>query len=151
MSGVAIKNFTRRHLEVWADVPFAKITEEVLPGWDVSLALVGAEKARELNKRLRGKTYVPNVLSYVAGEKSAEIILCPSAAVREASSHGLAPRAYCLLLFIHAALHIKGWVHGATMEKCERKLLARYETTHSDGNRRRHTPGKSGRRRGTLR
>ena len=47
--------------------PFAKIAREMLPGWEISLAFVGPTNARALNKALRGKSYTPNVLSYVVG------------------------------------------------------------------------------------
>ncbi|MDO8593323.1 MAG: rRNA maturation RNase YbeY [bacterium] len=148
---VAIKNLTRQHLKVVAGAVFSAVAEEVLPGWDVSLVFVGATRAKALNKKLRGKTYVPNVLSYVVGEKSAEIIICPSEAAKQAPSFNLTPYTFTLYLFIHGALHIKGWAHGARMETCERNLLARYEATHSYRHRHRHVPSKDGRRRGALR
>lgn len=151
MSGISIKNFTRQDSKILAGLPFEKVAKSVLPGWDISLVFVGSRRALELNKKLRGKDYVPNVLSYVAGEKSAEIIICPSVAIKQAPAYGLLPTAHCLLLFIHALLHMDGWVHGAKMEKCEQKLLMRYETTHSYRNRRRHVPSENGRGRRALR
>jgi len=149
---VEIKNLTRRRLTAplrqLADV-FSKIATEVLPEWDISLVFVNPAKALALNKQLRGKTYTPNVLSYAIGERSSEIFICPSEAAKQAPSFDLTPRAYFLLLFIHGLLHIKGWVHGARMERCERKLLSNYAPTHSNRNRHRHVPDKNGRRRGT--
>jgi rRNA maturation RNase YbeY len=131
MANVFVKNLTRRRLPAPRSA-FSKIAKDVLPDWDISLVFIGAAKARALNKKLRNKDYAPNVLSYALGDKSGEIFICPSEAEKQAPSFHLAPSAYCLYLFIHGALHIKGWEHGATMEKCERKLLARYVTTHSD-------------------
>ncbi|MBI2025190.1 rRNA maturation RNase YbeY [Candidatus Kaiserbacteria bacterium] len=150
MSGVSVRNLTRRRLAA-PRVVFSKITNEVLPDWEISLVFVGPKKALELNKKLRGKSYVPNVLSYVSGDKSGEIIICLSEAAKQASSFLLTPKAYCLYLFIHAALHIKGWAHGDKMDTCERKILSRYEKAHSYGNRHRHVPSKNGRRRGAVR
>lgn len=150
MAGVSIKNLTRRTSSV-AGLPFVRIAKEVLPGWEISLVFVSSKKALELNKKLRGKNYVPNVLSYAVGNKSCEIIICPSVAIKQAPAYSLLPTAYCLLLFIHAVLHIKGWVHGANMDKCERKLLARFnETPNRNRNRHRHVPSKDGRSRGAL-
>ncbi|MFA5942270.1 MAG: rRNA maturation RNase YbeY [Candidatus Paceibacterota bacterium] len=156
--GVNIRDLTRQHLKVWAGLPFTEVAEEVLPDWDVSLVFVGAKRAQELNERLRGKDYIPNVLSYALGEKSGEIFICPSEAAKQAPEFHLAPSAYCLLLFIHGLLHIKGWAHSATMEACEQKLLAQFAksgahtyphaTTHSNRNRHRHVPDQDGRRRG---
>ncbi|MDP2654967.1 MAG: rRNA maturation RNase YbeY [bacterium] len=151
MSGVSIKNLTRQHPKVVAGAVFSKIVKEVLPNWEISLVFVSATKALELNKKLRKKNYIPNVLSYVVGSKSAEIIICLTEARKQAPDFNLTPYTFTLYLFIHAVLHIKGWVHGANMDKCEQKLLKRYETTHSYGNRHRHVPSKNGRRRGALR
>jgi len=149
MAGVSIQNLTRRPV---APRPvFSQIAEKVLPGWDVSLVFVGATRAKALNKKLRGKTYVPNVLSYALGAKSGEIIICLSEAKKQSPAYGMSERVFILYLFIHGALHIKGWAHGARMETCERNLLAHYGAAHSDRHRHRHVPGKNGRRRGTLR
>ena len=121
---IAIKNLARRPAAPRA--VFSKIAKTVLPDWEISLVFVGAVRARVLNKQLRGKNYIPNVLSYVVGDKSAEIIICPSEAEKQAPAYNLLPTTYNLYLFIHGALHIKGWAHGARMEKCEQKLLAEY-------------------------
>ena len=145
MAGVSIQNLTQRRLTT-SLVVFSDIAASVLPEWDISLVFVGATKALELNKKLRGKNYVPNVLSYIVGNKSAEIIICPSEAKKQAPDFQLPASSFLLLLFIHAVLHIKGWAHGDKMDKCEREILTRYEKTHSDRNRHRHIPGKNGRR-----
>ena len=151
MSGVSIKNFTRQHLKVWAGLSFVEVAEEVLPGWDISLVFVGPTRARNLNKQLRNKDYIPNVLSYVVGEKSGEIIICPSEALKQAPAYNLPPTTFYLYLFIHGTLHLKGWAHGAKMEACEQKLLSLYGATNSDRHRHRHVPSEDGRGRRTLR
>jgi rRNA maturation RNase YbeY len=151
--GVSIKNFTRR-----SHAPrsvFSAIAKKVLPDWDISLVFVGATRARTLNERLRGKSYTPNVLSYALGEKSGEIIICLAESEKQAHSYNLQPTTYNLYLFIHGLLHLKGWAHGVTMERCERKLLDTFvkgatrpphETAHSNRNRHRHVSGEDGRR-----
>ena len=149
MAGVSIKNLTRRPLR--GRRVFSDIAASVLSEWDISLVFVGPARARALNKQLRNKDYTPNVLSYALGNKSCEIIICPSEAAKQAPVFQLPASSFQLLLFIHGALHVKGWAHGATMEKCEQKLLTRYGTAHSNRHRHRHVPSKSGRRRGTLR
>lgn len=143
LMSVSIKNLTRRHLVVPRNA-FSKIVTDILPGWEISLVFVTPAKARELNKKLRGEDYVPNVLSYALGEKSGEIFICPSEAARQAPSYNLQLTPYTLLLFIHGLLHIKGWVHGAKMDKCERELLAKYVTANSNRNRHRNIPDKNG-------
>jgi len=127
---VSIKNFTRRPSD--GRRVFSKVANEILTGWDISLVFVGSAKARALNKELRNKEYTPNVLSYTLGDKSGEIFICPKEAEKQASLFGLSRRAFVLSLFIHGLLHIKGWAHGAKMDKCEQTLLLRYGSTHSD-------------------
>ena len=122
---VAVKNLTRRSLPSERRV-FSAIAKEVLPNWDVSLVFVSAKEARALNVQLRGKTYIPNVLSYALGPHSGEIIICLAEAERQAPAHSMSTRTFVLYLFIHGLLHVKGRAHGDIMEKCEQKLVARF-------------------------
>ena len=154
---LAIKNLTRRASCV-AGLPFLKVAKEMAPSYDISLAFVTPAKARALNKQLRNKDYIPNVLSYALGAKSGEILICLAEAQKQAPAYAMTERDFILYLFIHGLLHVKGGVHGATMERSERKLLAKFAkngarsllnvTTHSNRNRHRHVPSKDGRRRG---
>jgi rRNA maturation RNase YbeY len=125
MSEVSIRNTTRTAFG-GSRLLFSKIAKKVLPGWELSLVFVGEKRALLLNKKLRGKSYVPNVISYALSKKSGEIIICPREAKRQAAAYGMSKEAFILYLFIHGALHIKGWVHGAKMEKCEQVLLATF-------------------------
>ena len=120
---VAVKNLTRRPSPRFA---YSTVAEEVLPGWDISLVFVGPTQARALNEQLRAKSYVPNVLSYEVGERSGEILVCLAEAEKQAPAHSMTPREFVLYLFIHGLLHLKGRAHGATMERCERTLMARF-------------------------
>lgn len=160
MAGVSIKNMTRSALG-GPRRAFSVVAADVLPGWDLSLVFVSTARAQALNKELRGKSYTPNVLSYVVGDHSGEIIICPAEAKKQAPDYQLSATNFILYLFIHGALHIKGWPHGAKMEQCEQTLMARYATggartiskhgtTHSNRHRHRDVPSKDGRRRGTL-
>jgi probable rRNA maturation factor len=126
MQGVSIRNTTRTSVSRGSRLLFSKVAKRVLPGWEISLVFVGEKRALSLNKKLRRKSYIPNVLSYALGKKSGEIIICPREVSRQAASYKMSTNGFILYLFIHGALHIKGWAHGATMEKCERDLLARF-------------------------
>lgn len=129
MAGVEIRNLTR-HDALYSERAgrrvFPAIAKHVLPAWDISLVFVDPARARALNKKLRGKNYAPNVLSYTVGRYSGEVMICLSVAFRQAPSYNLSPASFLLLLFIHALLHLEGGAHGVTMEKRELKLLARF-------------------------
>ncbi|MHB8660736.1 MAG: rRNA maturation RNase YbeY [Minisyncoccota bacterium] len=159
MAGVSIRNLTRRTYPPRA--VFNEIATHVLPNSDISLVFLGPAKSRALNEQLRGKTYVPNVLSYAVSKESGEICICLQEARRQAPAHGMSTRTFVLYLFIHGLLHLKGWAHGVSMERCERKLVAKFAasdaripihvTTNRNRHRHRHVPGKGGSRRRTLR
>jgi len=130
MSSLDIRNFTRSNTP---RLPFAEAAAYILPGWDISLVFAGETRAQNLNVALRGKDYVPNVLSYEVGKKSGEIILCPMVAKRQAASYGMSVKNYQLYLFIHGCFHLAGLPHGPTMEKKERAVLARFVDTPTNG------------------
>ncbi len=124
MNIVAVRNLTR---QLVPHVPFERVARVVLPQWEISLVFVGTKRARDINIATREKAYIPNVLSYSIGEKTAEIIICPVQAKKEEKKFALTNRSFVLFLFIHALLHLKGYRHGTTMEKYEHTLLARFE------------------------
>jgi probable rRNA maturation factor len=127
---------------------FDAIAKTILPSWEISLAFVDPALAKRLNKKLRGKTYTPNVLSYEVGKRHGEIIICKDVAKKQAPEFKLSTTRFIDLLFIHGLLHLKGMAHGTTMEKREQALLQRFAithaTTHRNRNRHRHLPGKGG-------
>jgi rRNA maturation RNase YbeY len=119
---VDIRNFTKKPTPKH---PYEKIAASALPGWDISLVFAGEQRARRLNRMLRGKDYVPNVLSYESGKKSGEIIICLDVAKRQAPDFELSYTKFVASLFIHGLAHLKGYPHGTTMERYERALMAR--------------------------
>ena len=123
-----VRNFTRSRI---SSAVFEEARAHVLPDWDISLVFAGEIRAQKLNTALRKKDYIPNVLSYEAGAKSGEIIICPPIAKKQAPRYGLSPTHFMLFLFIHGLLHLKGYPHGATMERLERATLARFIRTES--------------------
>lgn len=136
MTTIDVRNFTRREAPVF---PYKKIVASVLPGWEISLVFAGKIRAKRLNETLRGKSYIPNVLSYETGRRSGEIIICPDVARQQAASYGLSYTNFIAFLFIHGLLHLKGRAHGTTMERHERTFLKRftganltYGSTHRD-------------------
>jgi rRNA maturation RNase YbeY len=111
---------------------FAPIKRAILgPRYSLSLVVVGDVRSRALNKKYRGKTYIPNVLSFPLSRTEGEIFLNPKKAAREAHNFGMTKRVYLAYLFIHACLHLKGLRHGATMDTIERRMLRRFKLTHT--------------------
>jgi rRNA maturation RNase YbeY len=145
-----IRNLTRRKAPAFA---FGKAHRAVLSSFDVSLAFLTSKDAQKLNKQLRKKAYVPNVLSYRTGDKGGEILICLEEAAKQAPQFGLSPARFAGFLFIHGLLHLEGRQHGRTMERTERKLFERvagipfpYETPRSHRNRHRDPAGQGRRR-----
>ena len=123
MTTLDTRNFTRQAPPAF---PFKDALTAALPGWEMSLVFAGETRAQNMNIALRGKDYVPNVLSYESGNKSGEIVICLEIAKRQAPSYGLSYRDFVGLLFIHGCMHLKGMQHGDTMDRRERSLLQRF-------------------------
>jgi probable rRNA maturation factor len=105
----------------------AALKREILgPDYDLSLHFVGTTRAQKLNQSYRGKDYIPNVLSFPLAHDVGEIFICPSQATKEAPAHGLSVAGYLTYLFIHGALHLKGYDHGATMSALEQRYTTKY-------------------------
>ncbi len=117
------RNFTKAPIPRF---PYQEALTAILPGWDMSLAFAGETRAQSMNKVLRGKDYVPNVLSYESGTKSGEIVICLSVAKKQAPDYDMTYTEFVGFLFIHGCLHLKGERHGATMDRKERLLLKRF-------------------------
>ncbi len=112
---------------VYPSFPYAKMAKDILgASYTVSLAFVGPKTAQKLNHEYRGKTYVPNVLAFPLDEHNGEIFITPSVAHKEAHSFSLSKDGYIGYLFIHALLHLKGYDHGDTMEKAEKRYMTKY-------------------------
>jgi len=66
-------------------------------------------------KRVRTKK-TSNVLAFPLSKTSGEILICKKAAKPFTPEY----------LFIHGLYHLKGYKHGATMERIERRTLLRF-------------------------
>jgi probable rRNA maturation factor len=107
--------------------PYEKMAAAILPkSYTLTLAFIGERRAQALNKAHRGKTYVPNVLSFPLDQNTGEIYIAPEVAKREAKNYDMSVDGYIGYLFIHGCLHLKGYDHGATMDKAEQKYVRRF-------------------------
>lgn len=110
--------------------PYQKIKQEILgTKYELSLTFIGTTRAATLNKTYRHKSYTPNVLSFPLTKTAGEIFICPTVAKREAKRFNLSPTGYVAFLFIHGCLHLKGYDHGDTMDKLERKYLKAFKVS----------------------
>ncbi|MCF7816234.1 MAG: rRNA maturation RNase YbeY [Candidatus Pacebacteria bacterium] len=94
--------------------------------YTLSLTFVGKKRAQQLNKQHRGASYTPNVLSFPLTDSVGEIYITPVVAKTESSKYGMTPRGYIGYLFIHGLLHLKGYPHGDTMDRAEKKYTSRF-------------------------
>lgn len=118
-----VKTYPRR-------LPLEAIKQKILGSkYLLSVVYIGKTRAASLNRTYRHKSYTPNVLSFPLTNKAGEIYICPAIAKREAAKFNLSTRGYIAYLFIHGCLHLKGYDHGDTMEKLERKYLKTFNIT----------------------
>ncbi len=108
-------------------LPYEKIKDEILgTSYVLSLTFIGEKRAYELNKEHRKADYVPNVLSFPLSKEVGEIYITPIVAKKEAKKFDMSTREFIGYLFIHGLLHLKGYPHGATMDKAEDKYMKRF-------------------------
>lgn len=111
----------------YATHPYHDIKDAVLgKRYNLSLVFVGPTRAQSLNQAYRNKDYTPNVLSFPLADDAGEIYICPDIAKKEAADYHLTVDGYTAFLFIHGLLHLKGYDHGATMERYEQKFMKRF-------------------------
>jgi len=96
-----------------------KVAEKVLEGesasWrkkraDLSIALIGQGRIRELNKRYRGKNRVTDVLSF-SYDGSGDIVICLGEVKKNAKRFGITFKKELATCLIHGILHLSGYDH----------------------------------------
>ena len=120
--GLTITKLSKKKVPL---LPFLRMKNKVLGKYyDLSLVIAPDAHTQKLNREYRKKSYIPNVLSFPLDQHSGEIILNVKQAKREHRARGESFRFFVALLFIHSMLHLKGYRHGSTMERQEKRLLA---------------------------
>ncbi len=121
----AIQNLTRRH---WNTSSFCAIKKAILgSSYSLSITLIGDIRARALSTTYRDKDTKSNVLSFPLSHSEGEIFLNLARITREAHRFSLSPEGHANYLLIHGCLHLKGYVHGGTMEKAEQTYLKKFD------------------------
>ena|SRR3989344_4273157 len=104
-------------------LPFHKLANAVLGArYEVSLVFVGGRFSAKLNRIYRGKQVPANVLAFPLSLRAGEIFIDLGEARKDAKKFGETFRGFVALLFIHALFHLKGYRHGSTMERKERRI-----------------------------
>ncbi len=105
---------------------FDKIKQDILgKEYSLSVAFVSEKKSREINKKYRNIDKPTNVLSFALHEDAGEIILCKNVIKKELKKFDKTLPELVNFLVVHGMLHLKGFDHGAKMEKMEAKYLSR--------------------------
>lgn len=128
MMHFSIHTTSRHPIPRW---PYEKIAHSILgPHYELSLQFVGTTTARTLNQTYRKKSYAPDVLAFPLTDTIGQIIITPIVTTKKARAFNMTPRHYIGYLFIHACLHLRGYDHGARMDRAERKYCAQFAITH---------------------
>lgn len=100
---------------------------------EVTIRVVDAQEALELNSQYRGKDYATNVLTFVLTETPVlmgDIIICAPVVAAEASAQSIDLMAHYAHLTVHGMLHLSGFDHeneyqAELMEGLEVQILAK--------------------------
>ena len=120
-SNISILNKTKGKLP---RLPFVQLKNKILgEDYDLSLVFVSPRESHKINLQYRQKDNPTNVLSFPLSETSGEIFLDQKTSVKDAPNFDMTTTQFLQFLVIHAMLHLKGYEHGSTMEKQEKKFL----------------------------
>ncbi|MBU1015302.1 rRNA maturation RNase YbeY [Patescibacteria group bacterium] len=87
----------------------------------LSIALLGEHDMKELNRKHRGASYVPEELSFQeVGGGLGELLLCPSQIRRNAVKYGITEEQEFKGAIVHGLLHLLGYDHEGTQEQAKR-------------------------------
>ena len=125
MAQVSFSNETR------ASMPraiFRAVAKEALPAdYELSVAFVPASAMQKFNRMYRDKNEPTDILSFPLDAKKGEIYICPSETRRMAPEFDRSYENFLKFLFIHGCVHLKGYDHGATMERIEADIRAKFK------------------------
>lgn len=110
------------------DRKFANIKDAILgKRYELSFSFVGPKEIQKYNKIYRGKDKPTDVLSFSFSKTEGEILICKEIARQKSKQFGMTEGKYCVFIFIHAMLHLKGMLHGSRMELQEAKWLKKFQ------------------------
>ncbi len=106
-----------------AELPFASMKDMVVgTSYELSLVIASKETMRTLNRTYRQKDCATDILSFPFDASHGEIFINLEETKKEAKKFGREFKNFVGFLFIHGLVHLKGFKHGSTMEREERKV-----------------------------
>lgn len=97
-----------------------KVAEKVMAGEnkkiDMSIALVGQGRIRELNKKYRRKNKATDVLSFQY-DNSGEVVICLKEVKKNAEKFKSTLKKELVRILIHGILHVLGYSHQTMKNK----------------------------------
>lgn len=86
---------------------------------DLSIALVGQARIKELNRKYRKRNRSTDVLSFDYGN-SAEVVICPTKVKENARKYGVSYKRELARSLIHSILHLLGYNHEESKKKAKK-------------------------------
>ena len=128
------KNQFQAHREVLKRHQVAKYLRHSLQQHDaeITVRIVQADEAQELNKSYRQKDYATNVLTFDYSQAPivcADLVICAEVVEREAKEQGKTLQAHYAHLLVHGCLHAQGYDHelgeaeAEAMEALETQIM----------------------------
>jgi len=146
---IEVNNLTRSPVNeaLLKKVATAVLRKEKEEGKELSIAIVGPKRMRELNKKYRKKDKVARVLSFPNGKESTlsgvkgyglgeiegclgEVVICPQEVKKDARKYGMIFEKALAWMLVHGILHLLGYDHAKErdakhMEQKEHLYLSR--------------------------
>lgn len=101
--------------------------EEILgKKYELEIIFLSPQKQKKLNFKYRSIDKSTNILSFPLSKYSGEITIDLEKAKSEAHLFSMNQATFLKFLVIHGMLHLKGFDHGAIMERQEEKFLKKF-------------------------
>jgi probable rRNA maturation factor len=108
-------------------IPYLAIKDTLLgKRYSLTIIFCSPKESQALNKTHRDKDYPTNILSFPLDEKEGEIYISLSTAKKDAKKFEMSYLEFLHLLVIHGMLHLKGHLHGSTMEAQEERYFKQF-------------------------
>jgi probable rRNA maturation factor len=116
-------NTTKTKLPSLVFARFEMMKDAILgPDYELTLAIVGTNKIRTLNRQYRNIDKPTDILSFPLDAENGEMYINIPCTKAEAKKFDRSYENFLQFLFIHGLVHLKGIDHGSTMERIEARF-----------------------------